>query len=232
MHTHRIDVFHVADGNTVARGITHNLVLNLLPAGNAALHQHLVDTAQTQAVGQDIHQFLLVVGDSAAASPKGKGRTQHNRVADGVGKLDTILHVVYHSGRGAGLADLLHGILERLAVLRLEDRLGGGSDQFHAMLFQETGLRQLHTQIQPGLSAQGGKDAVRLFLENDLLQHLRCQRLNINLISDILICHDGRRVGIDQHHLNSFFLQGATGLGTRVVELRCLTDHNRAGADN
>ena len=93
---------------------------------------------------------------------------------------------------------------------------------------QESGFIQLHSQVQSGLSAQGGQDAVRLFLFNDLLQHLHSQRLDVYLIRDILIRHDGGRVGIDQHHLHAFFLEGTAGLCSRVVELRRLADHDRA----
>ena len=97
---------------------------------------------------------------------------------------------------------------------------------------QEAGLVQLHAQVQPGLPAQGGQDAVRLFLFNDLLQHLHGQRLDVYLIRDILIGHDGGRVGIDQNHLHAFFLEGTAGLGSRIVELCRLADHDRAGADD
>ena len=50
MHADRIDVLHVTYGNTVAVRITHYLVLNFLPSGDAALYQHLTDTAQTKSV--------------------------------------------------------------------------------------------------------------------------------------------------------------------------------------
>ena len=44
--------------------------------------------------------------------------------------------------------------------------------------------------------------------------------------------HDGRRVAVYQHNLQTFLLQRAAGLGACIVKLRCLTDNNRAGADN
>ena len=100
------------------------------------------------------------------------------------------------------------------------------------MSSQETGLLQLHTEVQTSLSSQGRKDAVGLFLFNDLLQNLYVQGLDIYLICDIFISHDGRRVGVHQDYLYSLFLQGTAGLGTCIVEFRCLSDDNRTGTDN
>ena len=99
------------------------------------------------------------------------------------------------------------------------------------MSCQETGLLQLHAKVQTSLSSQGGKNAVGFFLFNDLLQNLYIQGLNIYLICDIFIGHDGRRIGVHQDYLYSLFLQGTAGLGTCIVEFRCLSDDNRTGAD-
>ena len=45
MHAHRVNVFHITDGDTGAVSVPHYLVLNLFPAGDAALHEHLSHTA-------------------------------------------------------------------------------------------------------------------------------------------------------------------------------------------
>ena len=46
------------------------------------------------------------------------------------------------------------------------------------------------------------------------------------------IGHDGSRIGIDQHHLVPFFLEGLHGLGTGVVKLAALADDDGARADD
>ncbi len=51
-------------------------------------------------------------------------------------------------------------------------------------------------------------------------------------VGDVLVGHDGGGVGVDQHHLDALFLQGAAGLGAGVVELGGLADDNGAGADD
>ena len=82
VHAHRIDVFHIADCDAVSRTVAHHLILDLLPAGDAALHQHLSHTGKAQAVCQNLLQLHLVMGDTAAASAQRIGGTQHHRIAD------------------------------------------------------------------------------------------------------------------------------------------------------
>ena len=45
---HRVEVFHVADGDAVIGGVAHDLVLDFFPAAHALLDQHLVDRAGLQ----------------------------------------------------------------------------------------------------------------------------------------------------------------------------------------
>ena len=41
VYAYRVDVLHVADSDHVSGTVTHYLILDLLPAGDAALHQNL-----------------------------------------------------------------------------------------------------------------------------------------------------------------------------------------------
>ena len=100
------------------------------------------------------------------------------------------------------------------------------------MLGEETGLLQLHAEVQSSLSAQRRQNAVRLFLFDDLFQNLYRQRLDVNLICNILVRHDRRRIGVDENNLDALFLQGTARLSSRIVELCCLTDNDRAGTNN
>ena len=51
-------------------------------------------------------------------------------------------------------------------------------------------------------------------------------------IRHVCVGHDGRRVAVDQHNLDTFFFQCLASLCSSVVEFRCLPDDNRAGADD
>ena len=123
MHAHGIDVFHVADRDAVSGAVAHHLIFDFLPAGDAALHQNLTHTGETQAVCQNLLQLHLVMGDTAAASSQRIGGTQHHRIADFGSEGHAVLDGRHHQGGRAGLSDFFHGILEFLSVLRLTDGL-------------------------------------------------------------------------------------------------------------
>ena len=97
---------------------------------------------------------------------------------------------------------------------------------------QETGFIQLHSQVQPGLSSQGGKNAVRLFFFDELFQHFNGEGLNVYSVGDVPVCHDGSRVGIHQDYLHALFLQGTAGLCACIIKLGSLSDNDRTGTDD
>ena len=97
---------------------------------------------------------------------------------------------------------------------------------------QEALLVQLHGQGQARLAAQARQHAVRLLLFDDALDGLHGQRLQVDLVRQGLVGHDGGGVGVHQHHVHARRLQHAAGLGAGIVELRRLADHDGAGADH
>ena len=135
MHTHRVNIFHITNGNAVACTVTHNLVLDLFPAGDAALYQYLSHTGKAQTILQDFFHFHRIVGDTAAAAAQSIGRTKYDRITDFFCESQTILHALYHERRSHRLTDLFHGALKFKTVFCLFDRLGCGTDQTHIVLF-------------------------------------------------------------------------------------------------
>ena len=232
MHAYGVNVLHGADGNHVALAVPHDLELDFLPAGDALFHQNLGDGAQAQAVLGNLPQLLLILADAAAGAAQGVGGTHDHRIADLFGEGQRVGDVLHHLGGNAGLVDGLHGLLELQAILGLLDGLAAGAQQLHAVLLQEALLGQLHGQGQATLAAQGGQQAVRLFLDNDAPQRLQGQGLNVDMVGGSVISLNGGGIGVDQHHLQPGSLQRAAGLGACVVELRRLTDDDGAGANN
>ena len=232
VHAHGVDVLHGAHGDHVAGAVPHDLELDLLPAGDAPLDEHLAHTGEVDAAIGDLLQGGPVIGDAAAGAAQGVGGADDDRVADLLGEGHGVLHALHHLGGDAGLADGLHAVLEALAVLRLADGVGAGAQQLHPVLLQGAVLIQGHGQVQAGLAAQSGQDGVGLLLLNDLSDGGDVQGLDIHMVGDVLVRHDGGGVGVHQHHLNALFLQGAAGLGAGVVKLGGLADDDGAGAQH
>ena len=231
MDAHRVHVLHGADSDGVAHAVPDDLELDLLPAGDALFNQDLGNGRQTQTILSDLMEFFHGGGNTAAGTAHGEGRTDDDRQADLLGEGDGIGQIFHNLGGDTGLTDLLHGVLEHLAVLRLVDGGALGAQQTHIVLRQESILIQLHRQGQAGLSAQGGEQAIGLFNFNYALDHIQGQRFDIDLVCHGLIGHDGSRVGVDQYHFQSLFLEGPAGLGTGIVKFGSLTDDDRTRAD-
>ena len=226
----RVNVLHVTDGDGVALVVAHDLVLDFLPAGDALLDKNLVNAGVHDAGGRDLAQLLPGVGDAAAGAAEGVRRADDDRQTDLAGEIDRILDRVNDLGGNDRLADLLHGVLEHLAVLRLCDGGRVRAEQLYAHLLEEAVLAQLHGEVQTGLTAEVGQQRVRVLLLDDLLNGLYGHRLDVNLVCHGLVGHDGCRVGVDQNDLQTLFAQCAAGLRACIVELGRLTDYDRAGA--
>ena len=232
MDAHGVDILHGADLDDVAGGVPHDLELDLLPAGDAPLDEHLAHPGEVDAPVGDLLQGGPVIGDAAAGAAQSVGGTDDDGVADLLGEGHGVLHALHHLGGDAGLVDGFHAVLEALTVLSLTDGLGAGAQQLHAVLGQSAVLVEGHGQVQAGLAAQSGQDRVGTLLLNDLGHRGDVQGLDIHMVGNVLVGHDGGGVRVDQHHLNALFLQGTAGLGAGVVELGSLADDDGAGAQH
>src|SRR5690606_1887882 len=106
------------------------------------------------------------------------------------------------------------------------------TDQLDAVRFEDTAIVQLQRDVQRRLAAHGGEQGVRPFTLDDALDPFRRDRLDVRPIRQIRIGHDRRRIAVDQDDPVPLFLQGAHGLGTGVIELAALPDHDRARAED
>ena len=170
--------------------------------------------------------------NTAAASAERIGRTQYDRITDLVRKGNSVFHRFHDFRRCDRLPDFFHCTLKFQTVLRFFDRLRGRTDQPHLMFAEKASFLKLHRQIQSRLAAERRQHTVRLFLQDKLFHNFYCQRFDIDLICDIFVCHNGRRIGVQQYDLNPFFFQRTACLRSCIVELGSLSDHDRAGADH
>ncbi len=135
---HRVHVLHGADGDGVAHAVPDDLELDLLPAGDALFNQDLGNGRQTQTILSDLMEFFHGGGNTAAGTAHGEGRTDDDRQADLLGEGDGVGQIFHNLGGDTGLTDLLHGVLEHLAVLSLVDGGALGAQQTHIVFRQES----------------------------------------------------------------------------------------------
>ncbi len=127
---------------------------------------------------------------------------------------------------------LLHGLLEELAVLGAVNGLGLAGQQTDTGAVEVTGASQLHGQVQAHLATQVGQNGVGLLDVEDALHHLEGHGLDVDMIGHVGVGHNGSGVGVEQNGLNALCFQGAACLSAGVVELSGLADDDGAGADD
>ena len=199
VHAHRIDVLDGADDDAVVRAVADHLHLEFLPAEHAFLDQHLVGRRGVEAAGDDLLEFLAVVGDAAAGAAEREARPDDRRQADLGERLARLVQRCARwrfSGSRCRSRPSRRGISAGPRRGR-SPRPARRSARRRSRSSTPCG-RELHRGVQRGLAAHGRQQRVRLLARDDLLDDLRRDRLDIGGIRQIRIGHDRRRVGVDQ----------------------------------
>ncbi len=229
---HGIQVLNGAHHDHVVIEVAHHLQLELLPAQDALLHQHLPDGRQVQAPAQDGLELLDVVGDAAAGAAQGEAGAQDGGKARAGQDLPALLQAVGEAAPAGLQAQLVHQRLEAGPVLALLDGLHLGADEPRAEPLQQPRPVGLQGQVQRRLAAHRGQDRIRPLPLQDLLQHRQREGLHIGGIRPGRVRHDRGRVGVEKDRAHAFLPQGLEGLGARVVELAGLPDLDGAAAED
>ena len=96
VHADRVEVFHAAHGDDVARAVPHDFKFDFLPSGDALFHQDLMNRRQTEAVCRNFVQLFHCFGNAAAAAAQCEGGAHDDRIADVGGEIHGRLQVGHH----------------------------------------------------------------------------------------------------------------------------------------
>ena len=96
--------------------------------------------------------------------------------------------------RGVRLADPVEQVAERLAVLGHVDGLEGRAQELDGVALEDAGPGQRRGQVERGLAAEPGEQALRLLPGDDRLDRLDRQRLEVDDVGDLGVGHDRGRV--------------------------------------
>ena len=232
MHTHRIHVFDIADGDLFTVGIAHDFQFQLFPAGNALFDQHLTDQTGSQTARHNIAQFFHIVNNTAAGTAHSVSGTQHHRVTEFGGDF----FAFFNGGGGFGCsnrhADFFHRILEFDTVFTAFDRFKVNTDDFNIIFGKDTCIGKVDCQVQRSLTAQVGQQGIGFFAHDDLFQTLHGQRFNVGMIGHTGVGHNRSGVAVRQNDFVAEAAEGFARLSTGVVKLASLTDNDRTGTDD
>ena len=223
-----VEVLDRADDDAVARSVDDDLELELLPAFQRALHEHLADRARVEAVLDARLQLVARSGDPAAAPAEREGRPHNRRY----GAVVQLLDRGHDHARRNGQPDSRHRCTEERAVLGGADRMQVGADQLDPVLGEDAVLGQLDGEVERGLSAEGWEQRIGLLAADDLGDRHGVERLEVGRVGPLRVGHDRRRVRVREHDPVALCAQRAAGLDAGVVELTPLADPDRPGADD
>ena len=130
------------------------------------------------------------------------------------------------------LADYFHRLFEQIAIFGVANGIGRGAEHFDIEFVEHAGVFEFDGEIESGLTAERCEQTVGAFLLDDVRQELERQRLHIDFMRGIDVCHDRCRIRIDEHDRKTFVAECAACLRSGVIEFRRLTYHNRSGADH
>ena len=227
MNTHRIEVFNRANNDAITRTIAHNLHLVLFPTLDALFNKNLGNRRKVKTLGNDELKLFLIMSNTTTSATKCEGGANHHGVTEHVGKPKSIINGVGVATSGNFQADFGHRLIKLLAVLAAFNSRKVTANHLDAKFIQNAALGKFNSSVKSSLTTEGRQQGVRAFLFDNLLDEFLGNWLNIGAINQLGIGHDGCRIGINQNNLVAIFFQHLARLGTGIVELARLANHDR-----
>ena len=226
---HRVEVLDRADDDGVVCAVAHQLELELVPAEERLLDEHLADRALGQRPLEHAARALRASGPCPPPWPPsvnaGRRITGSERSSGHVaGRGDDRRLGNAQPGRA-------HGLAEALAVLCALDDVDRSADQLDAELFEDALLGQRDGEVESGLAAHRRQQRVGPLALEHACHALEVERLEIRAVGEAGVGHDRRRVRVDDDRPEPVLAQHLQRLAARVVELAGLADDDRPGAD-
>ena len=222
----RVDVLHRADRDARVVGVAHDLVLDLLPADEAALDHDLADRARAQAGADPLAIGRLGLDDAAAGATEREGGPDDRRQADRrerrVGRAVALRlgRALDDRARGVRLPDPVEQVAERSRSSAIWIASSGVPSSRIGVSLEDAGVGQLHGQVERGLAAQAGQQAVGPLPGDDRLDRLDGQRLEIDRRRRPRVGHDRGRVGVEEDRADALLAQRPARLGARRSRTR------------
>mmetsp|Transcript_22073 Transcript_22073/g.51821 ORF Transcript_22073/g.51821 Transcript_22073/m.51821 type:complete len:265 (-) Transcript_22073:1330-2124(-) len=230
VYTHWIQVLHVTDNQAVVPGITHHFVFQLLPSLQALIDDDLRRGGESSS--QKHLQVFLVRCKATSQTTQCKRSSNKHRKSNLTGDISCLLEGVCACRLRALLAQTLDAYLEDLAIFRCNNGIDLRAENLHAILLESAIAVKCNCTVQRRLPTECGKQSIRSHLVNYLRYELRCNRDEVNLVSQAPGCLDGRNVGVDQHRLHVLLAQCLDGLAPGVIEFTSLPDCQTTGSQH
>ena len=191
MDAHWIEVLDGADNNTVTCSIAHDLHLNLFPALNGLLYQHLVLWRKQEALLHNLYELFWGVRNTAARTAKGEAWANDHRVTQLSNNALGVFHRVGNVCTSNLQANVLDCLAEELAVLTGTDGLQVAADDLDVVLVKNACLAKANGAVQSSLTTHVWQKRIRTLALNDAGYGLNGDWLDVGSICSFWVSHDG-----------------------------------------
>ncbi len=231
VNSHRVHVLDETHGDHLVLSVSNDFELQLFPAENRFFHQDLPDETCRKASTHNRLELFGVVDDPSAGPTHGVGGADDERETQTLGNFLRFAQTACDFAFRNLKSQPLHRIFERLAILTTLDRIHVDPDHPNALLFQDSRLRKLRGQVQPGLAPEVRQQRIGPLQPNNFGQAFQRQGLDIGDIGHPRVGHDRGGIGVDEQDFVTELSKGLACLGPRIVKLTGLPDHDRTGTD-
>ena len=152
MDTQRVEVFHVADRDTVVETVAYYFVFYFLPAFQALFYQNL--RRERECFFSQYVQFFFVIAETRSQTSQCICRTDDNRITQFFGSTAGIFNVFYCLTLDGLHVDFVQLLYEELTVFRIHDGLYRSTQYAGIVFLEHAGFVESHTAVQGSLSTE------------------------------------------------------------------------------
>ena len=227
VYAHRVEIFDRADDHDIVGAIAHHLELVFLPPEHRLLDQNLVRGRLIQRPLDHAVEVLVPLTDASSGAAHREARPNDRRQACLFEDFAGFREARRDARRRHRQTETLHRSPEQLTIFGFVNRLEARPDQLDPVALQHTRFREVDREIQRRLPTERRQQGVGSLGGDDLLDGGDGHGLDVGAIRRLRVRHDRRRVRIQEYDPVALFTKRFAGLGTGVIELAGLTDHDR-----
>src|SRR3989338_4129781 len=135
MHTHRVDIFHVAHHYFIAQSVTYEFIFKFSLPDRAFLNQNLTDHAGGKSARYLLFKFSFAINQTASGASESVGTPDNKRPSDLLRKFQAFSQSFDAAAWKNRLADFFHQFSKFLAALTQIYGLDTGTQNLDIILF-------------------------------------------------------------------------------------------------
>ena len=234
MHAHRVEVLDRADDHDVVEPVADHLELELAPALDRLLDEHLRDRALGETAGDDRVELCLGAREAAAVTAERERRPNCHRqlqiAGDGGARAPPACARSPSAARAGPTEAIACPNASRSSAvwMALAEAPISSISSSASTPACSSSMARLRAVWPPSVGSSASGRSRRRTPRHAL----EVERLEVRRVRPARVGHDRGRVRVDEHRAVALLAQDLERLHARVVELAGLSDHDRAGADD